>query len=394
MKLSNLVVVSTLYKSAISFTTTNIISTRSTTFITNENNDNKQNQPHSSFSPPRCSSILMTSSNTNEKDIKFVSDPYEIQQKKINLSQEEISLVYELYKLKDDNDDNKILQEKLISALPSISPSLVVALRNASSLNEEVDVDDEDGENEKVLKSKEFIYVGKVLQEVTEIKLNYARELLSNLLDCGEIRKLDKEITIASKNNDLDMAFFQVLNMNIMDSFREQQQQTTPQDDEESPSANRYQILQHIYTRCQEEVEKNVKPGVALLNKLLRTDVSSIRDNQIRHYLIPQTSSTIVTPDGKELTIKNENAKALVPTEEFIDALADAVQRIRTLENTGGIANKATTAGIIEDCRKIAIEVRMVVFDVYGESSMELREFENGLQPVFRPNSPLPNPSS
>jgi len=55
-------------------------------------------------------------------------------------------------------------------------------------------------------------------------------------------------------------------------------------------------------------------------------------------YLIPQTSSssTIVTPDGKEVTVtlQNPNAKALVPTEEFIEAVADAVQRIRSLENT------------------------------------------------------------
>jgi len=62
------------------------------------------------------------------------------------------------------------------------------------------------------------------------------------------------------------------------------------------------------------------------------------------------------------------------------------------IQNTGGIANKAATVGIIEDCRKVAIQVRGVVLDVYGEGSLELREYENGLQPVFRPNSPLPNP--
>jgi len=39
--------------------------------------------------------------------------------------------------------------------------------------------------------------------------------------------------------------------------------------------ATRLSILKHIHTPCQEEVEKMVLAGVALWNKLLRTDVDS-----------------------------------------------------------------------------------------------------------------------
>jgi hypothetical protein len=139
----------------------------------------------------------------------------------------------------------------------------------------------------------------------------------------------------------------------------------------DAEGANRFSILKHIYTRCQEEVEKTIPPGVALLNKVMRTEVNSIRQNQLNHYLCLQPT-TIKTPDGKELELKGTGReKVLVPHAEFIEALADAVKQI-----------------MVESCRKIAIEARVVIGEHYGVESEELRDFESGLQPVFRPSSP------
>merc|ERR1711862_455053 len=143
---------------------------------------------------------------------------------------------------------SEIMQGKILSLLPNMSPSLVTALRN-SALESDDDVKYDDVTKDKI-NSDEMIYVGKELKEVTETKLKSARELLSMLLDCGEIRKLGSEISKASKQGLLDMAFFTVMNMNIMDAYREQEQPTTKEtegDEQQEPTANRYQILQHLY---------------------------------------------------------------------------------------------------------------------------------------------------
>jgi hypothetical protein len=147
----------------------------------------------------------------------------------------------------------------------------------------------------------------------------------------------------------------------------------------------RLQILQHIYTRCQEEVEKTVSPGAGLLNKILRTDQASIRANQLRHYLNPQEPKTIKSPDGQEVQLGGSDA--LVPPKELLSALKNAVKQIRTVEKTGG-ADKAAAAGLVESCRQVAIEARLAIGEGYGIDSDELKEFEKGLQPVFRPASP------
>jgi hypothetical protein len=66
------------------------------------------------------------------------------------------------------------------------------------------------------------------------------------------------------------------------------------------------QILKHIYTRCQEEVEKMIPPGMALLSKLLRTEQYTIRANLYRLYVTPRVSMTIETPDGKPLLARKD----------------------------------------------------------------------------------------
>jgi len=172
----------------------------------------------------------------------------------------------------------------------------------------------------------------------------------------------------------------------MMDAYKEIQNTSSNITLSES-SPSRYQVLQHIYTRCQEEVEKNVKPGVALLNKLLRTDETSIRNNQLRHYLGPQKTE-IQTPDGKQIDLSSSTGakpKSLISHDDFTDAVTDAVSRIRQLEEAGA-ANRVSAANLIESCRQVAIETRSTFLELYGEQSKELLEFEQKLQTVFRPN--------
>lgn len=187
------------------------------------------------------------------------------------------------------------------------------------------------------------------------------------------------------------MSFFTVLSMNIRDATieaRENGESTVASEEGQMGSGEnpgRLQILQHIYTRCQEEVEKVVSPSVGLLNKLLRTEQSSIRANQLSHYLCPQAPKTIKSPDGKEVELAG--SKALVNPSEFVEALQNAVKQIRTVEKSGG-ADKTAAAGLVESCRQVAIEARLAIGEGYGVESEELKEFELALQPVFRPETP------
>ena len=290
--------------------------------------------------------------------------------------------------LASDEMSSDALESRLAAALPTMHPRLVMRLRTAA------EIADEDEENSKEERVSDLRTLGKALTAVLDHRLRGGRDLLEELLKTGEVRKLDGAIGKASREGGLDMGFFTVLNMNIRDAQYEASQLSEEEraklaeisvpTDEDSGVADRLQILQHIYTRCQEELEKSVNPGAGLLNKLLRTEDTSIRSNQLRHYLGPQ-ANMVVTPDGKEVPLQGEK-KALVPPTDLIDAMATAVKQIRTVEKAGG-TDKATAAGLVESCRQVAIEARIAIGEVYGMDSEELKDFESGLQPVFRPSS-------
>lgn len=286
-------------------------------------------------------------------------------------------------------DDDAALEGMVTAAIPSMHPRLVLRLRSEAAKAES----GEEGDNEEE-RIADLRKIGAALTSVFDERLKGGRDLLAELLKSGEVRKLDGAIGKASRGGKLDMAFFTVLNMNIRDAQYEASQlseeeraklaEVTVPTDDSSGVADRLQILQHIYTRCQEELEKSVSPGAGLLNKLLRTDDINIRANQLRHYLGPQPN-VVVTPDGKEVPLEG-NKEALVPSSELIEAIGTAIKQIRTVEKAGG-ADVATAAGLVESCRQVAIEARMAIGEAYGVDSDELKDFENGLQPVFRPDS-------
>ena len=278
----------------------------------------------------------------------------------VSLTDDEWSIVKDL--VARSADDAASLQELIAKALPTMHPSLIMKLRTA----EQLDTVD-----------KELSSVAHALRAVLDSRLAGGRQVLAELLNAGEIRKLDAAIGKFARQGQLDMAFFTVLNMNMQDAIATSEG--------EEGDANRKKILQHIYTRCQEEVEKTVPGGVALLNKLLRTEIDSIRANQLEHYLCPQPN-VITTPNGKEITLKGKKP-VLVPPTEFMDAIAGAVKQIRTVEKAGG-TDRESAANLVESCRQVASEARLAIAKNYGVDSSELKAFEEGLMPVFRSESP------
>mmetsp|Transcript_23169 Transcript_23169/g.38315 ORF Transcript_23169/g.38315 Transcript_23169/m.38315 type:complete len:351 (-) Transcript_23169:994-2046(-) len=322
------------------------------------------------FSPPaarfgRIASVIlppsMATGSTSRGPLLMADTDTDVQDE-ISLSEDESSLVNSLWS--QCNQDDTVLQELVLQALPTMSPKLMMKLKQAHN-----------SADESTLK------VASALQSVLDERLASGREILATLLSAGEIRKLDAEIGKACRANKLDMAFFTVLDMNLKDATLGEEQETTEQ------SASRLSILKHIYTRCQEEVEKLVPAGVALLNKLLRTDQDGIRANQLEHYLCPQPD-VITLPDGQQIPVKDgERNKVLVPPSELVDALVGTIQQIRTVEKAGGMDREAA-ANMVESCRTMAKEARVVIGQYYGGDSGELLEFEQSLQPVFRPTSP------
>jgi len=293
------------------------------------------------------------------------------------LTHEELTLISKIAQT-----DSSSLDNFLLTNLPNIPTHVITILRNAADGEVPSNVTDDQASHMKT--------VGKALVQILDTNLEGKRDLLKSFLECGEIRKLDSAIGSAMREEKLDMGFFTVLNMNLRDAAMEQLEKgstlspTAEGDFSTGDSANRYQILQHIYTRCQEEVEKNVSPGSGLLNKLLRTDQQSIRVNQLRHYLCPQEPKTISTPDGKSVELPGSDA--LVKPSELIEALQNAVRQIRTVEKSGSV-DRAAAVGLVESCRQVAIEARSAIGEGYGSESEELKDFSFALQPVFRPES-------
>ena len=300
---------------------------------------------------PRCSSTMLFVSGTraDQADTQISEDEFDV-----------ISSLYEKFKTGDVSLDQVVLE-----ALPTISPQLIMKLRGA--------VQDE---------RQEFKAVSNALSAILDARLSQARDVLAALLGAGEVRKLDSLIGKAGREGKLDVAFFQVLNMNLQDAAADPDPISDP--DSNEPAASRFQILQHIYTRCQEEIEKTIPPGVSLLNKLLRTEQPSIRSNQLNHYLCPQ-KSVITTPDGKELILEGRD-KILVSHQEFVDAISNAVKQIRTIEKAGG-ADREMAANMVESCRQVAKEARRVIGEHFGRDSNQLQAYEESLQPIFRPES-------
>jgi hypothetical protein len=337
----------------------------------------------------RPAPLFMSTENAEEMVIS--SSPPLTVKEEVEFNDQEVKIIEELYAKAGGEleSSSERIQHCLTDALPNLAPKLVLKLRQAENHSSN---------------NKAIGRMATELNQLLELRMKNAKATLQSLLQAGEIRKLDNLIGKAARNGELDVSFFNVLSYNLKDAAMEysttasssmssQEQVETQQDGENdaaasTAAASRLQILQHIYTRCQEEVEKNIPPGSTLLNKLLRTREDSIRANLYRHYLTIQETNTIVTPDGVKLEIKSQTTtpKALVSIDEFCSAIALAVQQVRTVEQANGM-DKASAANMVETCRQIAKEARGILGQAYGVESTELQTFETSLQPVFRPTS-------
>ena len=199
-----------------------------------------------------------------------------------------------------------------------------------------------------------------VLQDRSARRFELARDQLQSLLGAGEINKMDAQLAGMVRRGEIDAGFFYVLFRNLEDAQR-------------SGDEGGARLISHIHTRLQEELEKKAAPALALLHKLTRLDESSIRDNVLRHNLVPQKSAPL--PGGGELPLAKP-APAMVPPMDFAAAIEGAIEKVLALP-----LDRDAIESTAEEIRQVAKEARAVIADEYDSAMLDA--FTEALTPAF-----------
>uniref|UniRef100_A0A7S0Z1X2 Uncharacterized protein n=1 Tax=Hemiselmis tepida TaxID=464990 RepID=A0A7S0Z1X2_9CRYP len=138
------------------------------------------------------------------------------------------------------------------------------------------------------------------------------------------------------------------------------------------------QILSHVYTRVQEEMEKIVDPAVGLLHRLLRqVEQPGIRNNILEKYLKPKPEDEweMAFVDGDMVTDFGCEVDPL----KLSLAMSTYLQRVRD----EGAFDEDAVGQTYADCRVIAKDARVWVEQFYDQEMLD--DFTESLTPVFQP---------
>lgn len=209
------------------------------------------------------------------------------------------------------------------------------------------------------------------LQRLQHERMMQAKLMLEELLRTGDIQKLDANISQQVRSETLSPELISVLNKNIVAAMQDG-------DPNDNPRLN---LLNHVSSRIQEELEKKQSPAKGLLHKIMRLDDYALRGRILAHHLKPQNE--ITTPDGRTIELKKPKEAEIKP-KEFIEAVTEYVAQVRAVDASGD-----TISGLLEDVRQRVIQAHDVIVEVYPEDVVE--EFRKDLEPVFvgvRPQRP------
>lgn len=187
-----------------------------------------------------------------------------------------------------------------------------------------------------------------------------ARDQLQELLSAGEINKMDTQLAGLVKRGEVDAGLFYVILRNIQDAAS-------------AGDEGGVRLLQHIYTRLQEELEKKTQPALALLHKLTRMDQPSVRANILVDSLVPQTETLL--PDGTTLPLKTPSPAKVKPL-EFAAAVEGALEQVINLP-----VERSAIDETCEEIRSVAKEARVVIAEHYPQEALD--EFTDALTPAF-----------
>jgi len=211
------------------------------------------------------------------------------------------------------------------------------------------------------------------VQTETGRRMEEAKVRLEELLEAGEINKLDKLIAKMVKADQLDAAFITVLNQNVEDA-RLKSEAVGDQGGEGASLAN---VFNHIASRVQEELEKKASPEMGLVHKLMRTKDAGLRGRILGYYLTPQRE--ILLPDTTSIPL-DEPKPARVDPMDFSRSITEIVGTLRSMDVDGD-----TIRSMIDEVKQIAKEARQVIADdeLYQETSV-LDQYSEALAPTFQ----------
>lgn len=194
-----------------------------------------------------------------------------------------------------------------------------------------------------------------------------SRDLLLGILDAGELLEMDRRLVRVFKDGLADASFLAVLNMNAEAARGEAK---------DDASEQRARVMEHLYTRAQEEWEKRIENQAnAVLHRLTRTEQPVIRRNILEYYLAPQTE--IFVPNGGDPIPLDKPIPPRISCKEFSDATTDAVAKLKQFQG----ANDSVIQDSVEQIREIAKEARLVIMEHLPPE--DLASFEQDLMETF-----------
>jgi len=202
--------------------------------------------------------------------------------------------------------------------------------------------------------------LGEAIQGAMTKRLSDAKGVLEEL-----IQKADGDVNLKIrkmlKTVESPLPILMVLQLNIGEA-------------QERADGERLQVLMHISTVMQEELEKKASRVRGMLNKLLRIDDENIRTNILRDQLTPVEVAG--APDGGTPLMA-----AMVPPERLAPAIASLVSEVdRQMVAVLGEDDEGRYE-TMERIREVAKQARIIIGEVYGQGVMDT--FSADLTPAF-----------
>ncbi|CAJ1358239.1 unnamed protein product [Effrenium voratum] len=230
------------------------------------------------------------------------------------------------------------LEERLEEVFSEVSPDDLSTLRLKVS-------DPEDPDHQAAQR------VGDAIQGAMSRRLSDAKNVLEDLITNSD-GDVNIRIRKTIKSLESPLPVLMVLQLNIAEA-------------QQKGDGERVQVLMHISTVMQEELEKKASRVRAMLNKLLRIEDENIRNNILRDQLTPVEVAGAPMGGGAPLMA------AMVPWERLAPAIAILVEEVdRQMVAVLGPDDDARYE-TMERIREVAKQARLIIGEVYGQGVMD-----------------------
>ena len=255
------------------------------------------------------------------------------------------SLLPELLELAADG--GSALEERLEEVFAQVSPDDLASLRMKVA----------DPEAADHLAAQRL---GDAIQLAMTRRLTDAKNVLEGLIQEAD-GDVNLKIRKMLKSVESPLPILMVLQLNIGEA-------------QASADGERLQVLMHISTVMQEELEKKSSRVRGMLNKLLRIEDENIRNNILRDQLTPVEVAG--APEGGTPLMA-----AMVPPDRLAPAIASLVQEVdRQMVAVLGPDDEGRYE-TMDRIRQVAKQARLIIGEVYGQGLMDT--FSADLTPAF-----------